>query len=94
MDPEAGVEQTVIQKLLQQKITVVGGTGDGILGQLEEGVEEVRGEVLPAGLGQEVGDDQEAPTSDDLLLDAGAALHQFTDELHQTRTKTWIFAGS
>ena len=49
MNPEARVEQAVIKKLLEQEITVVGGTGDKILGQLEEGVEEVGGEVLPAG---------------------------------------------
>ena len=76
MNPEARVEQAVIKKLLEQEITVVGGTGDEILGQLEEGVEEVGGEVLPAGLGEEVGDDKEASAGNDLLLDAGAALYQ------------------
>ena len=34
VDPEARVEQAVIQKLFEQEITVVGGTGDEILGKL------------------------------------------------------------
>ena len=53
------------------------------LGELKEGVEEVRGEVVSAGAAQQVGDHQEAPASDHLLLDAGGPLHKLADELHE-----------
>ena len=94
MDPETRVEQTMIQELLEEKVTVVGGAGDEVLGELEEGVEEVSSEVVTTGLAEEVGDDEEASASDHLLLDAGAALHQLTDELHQTRAQTGVSAPS
>ena len=90
VDPEARVEQAVVQQLLQQEVAVVGGTSDEVLGQLQEGVEEVGGQMLPAGPGQEVGDDEEAAARDDLLLYAGAALHQLADELHQAGAETRV----
>ena len=90
MHPEARVEQAVVQQLLQQEVAVVGGAGHQVLGQLQEGVEEVRGEMFPAGPGQEVGDDEEAAARNDLLLNAGAALHQLTDELHETGAEAGV----
>ena len=69
MDPETRVEQTVVQELLEQQVAVVGGAGDQVLGQPEEGVQEVRGQVLPAGAGQQVGDHQEAPARDHLVTE-------------------------
>ena len=93
VDPETRVEQTVIQQLLEQQVTVVSGAGDQVLGQLEEGVEQVRSQVLSAGPGQEVGDDQEPTACDDLLLNAGASHHQLADELHQTRAEARVLAA-
>ena len=93
VDPETGVEQTVIQQLLEQQVTVISGAGDQVLGQLEESVEQVRGEVLPAGPGQQVGDHQEPSAGDDLLLDAGAPHHQLADELHQARAEARVLAA-
>ena len=93
MDPETWVEQTVVQELLEQQVAVVGGAGDQVLGQLEEGVEQVGGEVVPAGLGEQVRDDEEAAAGDDLLLDAGAALHQLADELHQAGAEARVPAA-
>ena len=90
VDPETGVEQAVVQQLLQQEVAVVGGAGHQVLGQLQEGVEEVRGEVLPAGPSQQVGDHEEAAAGNDLLLDAGAALHQLADELHQNGAEAGV----
>ena len=90
VDPEARVEQAMVQQLLQQEVAVVGGTRHEILGQLEEGVEEVSSEVVPTGPGQQVGDDEEAAARDDLLLDAGASLHQLADELHQTGAEAGV----
>ena len=46
MDPQAGVEQAVIQQLLEQQVAVVGGTGHQILGKFEESVEKIRGEMF------------------------------------------------
>ena len=46
--------------------------------------------MLPAGPGQEVGDDEEAAARDDLLLYAGAALYQLADELHQAGAETRV----
>ena len=83
----------MIQQLLEQQVTVGGGAGDQVLGQLEEGVEQVCSEMLPAGPGQEVGDDQEPAASDDLLLDAGAPHHQLTDKLHQARAEARVLAA-
>ena len=45
---------------------VVGGAGDQVLGELEEGVEQVGGEVVAAALGQQVGDHQEPTTCNHL----------------------------
>ena len=75
VNPEAGVEEAVVQQLLQQQVAVVGGAGDkvpggrqfyvcnvrcnGLLGEFEEGVEEVCCEVITGGLGEQVGDHQE-----------------------------------
>ena len=42
---------------------VVSGTGDEVLGELEEGVEEVGSEVISAALGEKVGDYKEPATS-------------------------------
>ena len=53
------------------------------LGELKKGVEELRGEVVPAGAAQQVGDHQEAPACDHLLLDAGGPLHKLADKLHE-----------
>ena len=94
VDPQRGVEQAVVQQLLEQQVAVVGGAGDQVLGQLEEGVEQVGGEVIPAGLGEQVRDDKEAAAGDDLLLDAGAALHQLADELHQAGAEARVPAAA
>ena len=94
VDPETGIKQTVIQQLLEQQVTVGRGAGDQVLGQLEEGVEQVRGQVLPARAGQKVGDDEEPASSDDLLLDAGAPHDQLADELHQARAEARVLAAA
>ena len=94
VDPQTGIEQTVIQQLLEQQVTVGRGAGDQVLGQLEEGVEQVRGQVFPARAGQQVRDDEEPAASDDLLLDAGAAHDQLADELHQARAEARVLAAA
>ena len=45
---------------------VVGGAGDEVLGELEEGVEEVGGEVVAAALGKQVRNHQETTTRNHL----------------------------
>ena len=79
------MNETVLKNsnLFEQEISVVRWTGDQILGQLKERLEQLQGQVLPGRLAQQVRDHQEPSTRDDLLLDAGGALHQLADEAHQ-----------
>ena len=82
VDPQAGVEQAVVEQLLEQQVAVVGGTGHQILGKFEESVEKIRGEMFSTWLGQQVGNYQESPTRYNLLLNTSWSLNKFTDELH------------
>ena len=83
VDPQGGVEETVVEELFEEQVGRVGGAGDEVLGQLEEGLEEVEGEVLARAAAEQVGDDEEAAAGDDLLLDGGRGLDQLADEGHQ-----------
>ena len=41
MDPQGGVEQTVVQQLFEQEVGVARRAGHQVLGQLEKGLEQV-----------------------------------------------------
>jgi len=69
--------------LLEQQITVGRQAGDQILGEVQEGSQDLEGEVFAGGALQHERDDQEAPILDHVLLHRLRCFHQFTDEAQQ-----------
>ena len=80
--------KVIASHLFEQEVSVVRRTGDKVLGQLEEGLEQLQGQVFSRRLAEEVRDDEESAAGNDLLLNAGRALHQLAYEAHQLRTES------
>lgn len=87
VDPKGGIEETMVQKLLQQEIRVIGGTRDEVFGEFEERLEQLQSQVIPGTLAQQMGDHQKSTTRDHLLLNTWRALNQFANEAHQRGTR-------
>ena len=51
-------------------------------------LEQLQGQVFSRRLAEEVRDDEESAAGNDLLLNAGRALHQLAYEAHQLRTES------
>lgn len=83
VDPQRRVEEAVVQHLLEEQVRVGGGASDQVLGELQEGVEQLRRQVGPGGPAQQVRHHQKAAAGDHLLLDGRRRLYQLADEAHQ-----------
>ena len=76
-------QELVVTDLFEQELGVGAGTGDQVLGELQENGEHLVVHVLAAGALQQVGDDQEAATLEHVLLHHRGRLHQLTDKAQQ-----------
>lgn len=74
--------------LFQQQIGIRRAASDEVFGQVQEGGERVRSEVVAAAALQHVRDDEEAAALQHVLLHRAARLHQRAHEAEQLRTGT------
>lgn len=77
--------------LLEQQIAIGRQAGDQILGQVQEGSQDLQGQVLAGGALQHKGDHQEAAVLDHVLLHGLGRFHQLANEAQELGAKGYSF---